>query len=80
MTIAVAKQAVNLNGVALGTTGYLIWDNTAKAIWFAHFIKTVGVDGVVTAEYWKKRNVGKVGDNTELVLDASTYVIGELEI
>lgn len=80
VTIAVAKQAVNLNGVALGTTGYLIWDNTAKAIWFAHFIKTVGADGVVTAEYWNKRNVGKVGDNTELVLDASTYVIGELEI
>lgn len=80
VTIAVAKQAVNLNGVALGTTGYLIWDNTAKAVWFAHFIKTMGADKVVTAEYWNKRNVGKVGDNTELVLDASTYVIGELEI
>lgn len=27
-----------------------------------------------------KRNIGAVGDNTEMVLDEAVYILGELEI
>ena len=80
VTVPVSKQAMNLNGVTVGTSGYLAWDNAAKALWFIHLVKVVGAEGVTTNEYWNKRSVGKVGDDTEIVIDSAIYILGELEI
>ena len=81
VSITIPKQAVNLTGIPALTKGYLAWDNadgTGK-VWFIVLTNTY-VNNVMTSSKWMKRNVGAVGDNTEMVLDEAVYILGELEI
>lgn len=86
--IKVPKQALDLRGVAEGTTGYLAFDTRNQLIWFIHYQrnytnttnqKTGIVEKIPSSEYWIKWNPGKTGHNTQLVLDESVYIVGEIE-
>ena len=86
--IKVPKQALDLRGVAEGTTGYLAFDTRNQLIWFIHYQrnytnttnpKTGIIEKIPSSEYWIKWNPGKTGHNTQLVLDESVYIVGEIE-
>lgn len=81
VSITIPKQAVNLTGIPALTKGYLAWDNAdgTTKVWFIVLTNTY-VNNVMTSSKWMKRNIGAVGDNTEMVLDEAVYILGELEI
>ena len=81
-TLTIPKQALNLTGLAAGTSGYLVWNSSdgTNKIWFIMLQNTYDASGTMTASKWMKRNIGVTGDNTEMVLTDAVYVLGELEI
>lgn len=72
-TIAVSKQAISLSGVPLGTSGYIVWENTLKQILFIYYTKVMGTEAPSSAAW--KTHLG-----TSINLTDSVYVIGEMAL
>ena len=70
-TITVPKQKVDITSAPPTSNGYLIYDNTTQNVWYVYYNNL---------EVWMKYSYGKTEDNTEMIFNESTYVLGELDL
>lgn len=70
-TITVPKQKVDITSAPPTSDGYLIYDNTTQNVWYVYYNDL---------EVWMKHSYGKAEDNTEMIFNESTYVLGELDL